>query len=570
MSKKSLILEQYQQLDEQLLSSEFTFGFELEAILSYDSALHTVVSDMHRPLTSIKEHIDNLLYSDMPEKYVKQIKGESGITRDGSVHQTSHDYDEPDLEFEYSSPIIPLTPMWLSKVVKTLKTLLDEGVYTNKSCGFHHHLSFGNIHEKDMVWIYCNMAADPSTYKDFGEFHGHHFESYDYASYYDLDELSTALANDDFDTVGDLLTTTKYRTFRIHPQGTLEWRGPRNFLNDKNVEVIKDFYRLFLKMSRKISHYMKSNTIEGTTITKEELFRNLDMYKQEKNVGDRDLEYIQSSEYETIKLKSNKKAKLSSVAIDKLIKLFNKNIGALIDMIIKRPNILETFFKHSDDKIHKNLMNQLLQSKNWIILDYSDKERIADFFVNNCNIYSCIETGIIQFVSKNMITAVSMKLDDTDTFGNVLKTYIKLGKISNVSEIQKLIAKFLSDKQTIDLSIIRDIYLKKDSLGGILSSKSLAKLIVFHLKYLINNGCSHIYFNYADENAIKEVIKDGGMESLWDSMIKILCSSNGDAFKLLINKPTVKELLTLVYKDDTAYNRMPQKYRDMIKQYMGG
>ena len=123
MSEKSLVLEQYQQLDEQLLSSEFTFGFELEAILSYDSALHTVVSDMRRPLTSIKEHIDNLLFSDMPEKYVKQIKGKSDIVQDGSVHQTSHDYDEPDIEFEYSSPIIPLTPMWLSKVVKTLQTL---------------------------------------------------------------------------------------------------------------------------------------------------------------------------------------------------------------------------------------------------------------------------------------------------------------------------------------------------------------------------------------------------------------------------------------------------------------
>lgn len=568
MSEKSLILEQYQQLDEQLLSSEFTFGFELEAILSYDSALHTVVNDMRRPFTGIKEHIDNLLYSDMPEKYVKQIKGESDIVRDGSVHQTSHDYDEPDLEFEYSSPIIPLTPMWLDKVVKTLQTLLDEGVYTNDTCGFHHHLSFGNIHEKDMVWIYCNLASDPSTYKDFGKFHGHSFENNEYASYYDLDELSTALANDDFDVVGDLLTTTKYRTFRIHPQGTLEWRGPRNFLNDKNVEIIKEFYRLFLKMSQKISHYMKSNTIKGTTITKEKLFRNLDMYKQEKNTGYRDLEYIQSTDHETINLKSNKKAKLSSMAIDRLINLFIKDIGALIDMVIKRPNVLETFFKHSDTDMHKYLMNQVLQSKKWILLDYSDKEKIADFFANNCNIFSCMETDMIQFVSKNMITSISMKPIGSDAFGFVLKTFIELGKISNVSEIQKLIAKFLSDERTIDLSIIRDIYL--DSLFDILSSKTLAKLIVFHLKYLINNGCSHIYFNYADENAIKEVIKDGGMESLWDSMIKILCSSNGDAFRLLINEPTVKELLTLVYKDDTAYNRMPQKYRDMIKQYMGG
>ena len=569
MSKKSLVLEQYQQLDEQLLSSEFTFGFELEAILSYDSELHTEVSDRRRPLTGIKEHIDNLLYSDMPEKYVKQLKGESDIVEDGSVHQTSHDYDEPDIEFEYSSPIIPLTPMWLGKVVKTLQTLLDEGVYTNKSCGFHHHLSFGNIHEKDMVWIYCNLAADPSTYKDFVEFQGHSFQSSQYASYYDLDELATALLNDDFDTVGDLLTTTKYRTFRIHPQGTLEWRGPRNFLNDKNVEVIKEFYRLFLKMSQKISHYMKSNTIEGTTITKEKLFRNLDMYKQEKNIGDRDLEYIQSTGHETIKLKSNKKAKLSSEAIDKLIKLFNKDIGTLIDMVIKRPNVLETFFKHFDASMHKDLINQLLQSKKWISLDYSDKEKIADFFATNCNIYSCIYTGMIRFVSTNMVTALSMKLVGSDTFGKVLKTFIDLGKISNISEIQKLIANFLSDERTIDLSIILDIYLKKDTLGDTLSSKTLAKLIVFHLKYLINNGCSHIYFNYADGNVIKEVIRDGGMESSWDSLIKIVCSTNGDAFRLLINEPTIKELLTLVHEDDMAYNRMPQKYRDMIKQYMG-
>ena len=38
------------------------------------------------------------------------------------------------------------------------------------------------------------------------------------------------------------MSEEKMRLLRNHPQGTIEWRGPRNFLNKQNVNDIKTFF----------------------------------------------------------------------------------------------------------------------------------------------------------------------------------------------------------------------------------------------------------------------------------------------------------------------------------------
>ena len=53
-----------------------------------------------------------------------------------------------------------------------------------------------------------------------------------------------------------IVTNEKYRSMRIHPQGTLEWRGPRTFLNvnkhEKNVMFMKKLTEFIIKINQSL------------------------------------------------------------------------------------------------------------------------------------------------------------------------------------------------------------------------------------------------------------------------------------------------------------------------------
>ena len=242
------LFEQFQRLDEKLLTSEFTFGFELEAICNDSHICYSI--------DRIKEYIDDELVKGVDSTQAKKLAGKSAIHQDSSVHGDveDSDYDEEDedrereeLSFEYGSPIFPCTPFWFNKVVKTLRSMINNGFYTNDSCGFHHHLHFNGMTERDMVWIYCNLSMDDEMYNKFGSLEG--VDGYDYNLYSNqwasrtaMKDLKAAVEADNWEGVLSELNTNKWRAFRIHPQGTLEWRGPRDFMNRGNIDNINLFY----------------------------------------------------------------------------------------------------------------------------------------------------------------------------------------------------------------------------------------------------------------------------------------------------------------------------------------
>lgn len=264
-------------LQEGLLHSEFTFGFELEAILRGDS---TIADDAYEDYSRSGDEYIDLVHNEIKntlDYYLKsgsspQVSGKSYVHVDSSIDP---DNDE-DFPFEYSSPILMATPKNFARVIKLLSEMPKNDMRTNDTCGFHHHLSFKGMSYRDLVWIYCCLACDTDALKKFSEFNGHEFKHWNYASFDNILSLASALLEREWDKAAEYIDDEKYRAFRLHPQGTLEWRGPREFLDKNNIEEIKGFYKLFSLLISKVSAYMDMDTLPDSTISKKEFFKELD------------------------------------------------------------------------------------------------------------------------------------------------------------------------------------------------------------------------------------------------------------------------------------------------------
>lgn len=208
------------------LLNQFYFGFELEGTYKY----HT---------------IDR---SQLANEFNKRLNGQGDMHGDGSLRADSG-YDT----FEYSSPVIQFTPKNLKMVLDFFDSLPSLNVKINRTCGLHTHISFEGIDKENISWAIASMVADES-YKDFLKFNKTNFFNRTYASYRYLENAKQYLDRNYISLFsGTLVDNEKYRVFRIHPQGTLEWRGPRTFLNvnnhKKNVLYIKKLTALIKRIN---------------------------------------------------------------------------------------------------------------------------------------------------------------------------------------------------------------------------------------------------------------------------------------------------------------------------------
>lgn len=284
-------------LDEKLLASDFTFGFELEGYLKWDllksiklikdinyeefikeaskytGESYDFLNDNINTYADYFRFIDEYNYGgDWTDSLISQsevfkyaekkfniekyfpdkskwIKKEStGFTDDGSLEFGS--------SFEWRSPVMIFTPESIAHCISFLKHFKKVG-YTDDSCGFHTHISFPGITEEDAMWITIKLSQDPEMIKkiqklpaleDRGkEYSNMKYEPISFISGWAesdyLIEIDKSLRFGEFERVYDLLDDSKYRALRIHPQGTLEWRSPRGFLDEDSFEDnIKSFF----------------------------------------------------------------------------------------------------------------------------------------------------------------------------------------------------------------------------------------------------------------------------------------------------------------------------------------
>lgn len=241
----------YCELLEGLTTGEFTFGFELEAI--YLDKENKFKEDQ---ITGL-EFLEDIRLLDKIEQY--GITGK--LVEDSSIEANgSHS-----IPFEFVSNPLPFSPSNLTKMFKTLSSLKSINCFTNSHCGFHIHMKYPSMNSNDMRWLLACISQNDEYKNIVTSFKDYDFYSLEFADPGFLDELDIAINDKDNVEIKNLLDTDKYRVLRIHPQGTLEWRGPRDFLNQNNIQDIHDFIVHLFGYIRMISKCMDQTTVGNYT-----------------------------------------------------------------------------------------------------------------------------------------------------------------------------------------------------------------------------------------------------------------------------------------------------------------
>lgn len=267
----------YEYINEKLLHSEFKIGFEFECILRADKDGYP---------DDAKHDLDVAINQFFPE-----LKSSYNFQYDTSLEGDNEDDYENygDLGFEFISPPMNFTPETFKKILGFLnQAISSDKIYTNETCGFHVHMSFPRMNDLDAAWIVTYMASSNSFLEAFKKLENFDFLNDEYAHMENIEALRSNLiswANKDrkgprhfpWEMLDDYITTEKYNLIRIHPQGTLEWRGPRNFMNKGEVRYIKDFLKLLWQYISFISDAMnhKKLPLPKIDITKKEFYENM-------------------------------------------------------------------------------------------------------------------------------------------------------------------------------------------------------------------------------------------------------------------------------------------------------
>lgn len=248
-------------------AGQFTFGFELEAWYPEDYGSFEPVKD------GIYQRIENF----------DIVKGSLHFKKDSSINPYGHiecpacdgtgeiydsedetnyecfdcegtgriseEYYGDDYAFEMTSPILKFSPLNISKTLDLLNYIMEEGVETNETCGFHIHLGFPIQDDKskaiEMFWCLCQLVNDDNMFQKVKNHKGTELYEDEYASLSVLNRIQVVLNQEGSNfsvlrNLSRLYNSDKYIAFRQHPQGTLEWRGPRGFL--KNKQFHKSFF----------------------------------------------------------------------------------------------------------------------------------------------------------------------------------------------------------------------------------------------------------------------------------------------------------------------------------------
>ena len=259
-----------------MLRNSFKFGFELEAFASmgdyYDEEYRDECCNYLNDCDDerLRDFYDNITY------FFKRKYDLKGFTHyDGSVKNFNDGYNG----FEWSSPILEFNPTNLLKVKKLLLGLNDNEIYINETCGFHTHFSYDGINDGDAAWILLYIATNPYAYLTFTEFEykldllptNVHFYNERYANKEYLNKIAEYFEKRDYESMITYLCDDKYRVLRIHPQGTLEWRGPREFLYSRNG--VESYIKRLYEVVDVINSALTAKEIKG--VTREEFLENL-------------------------------------------------------------------------------------------------------------------------------------------------------------------------------------------------------------------------------------------------------------------------------------------------------
>ena len=389
---------------ESLLKSEFKFGFELEGYIG---------KSIIKKYSDVFDVADlDQIYNDL-RKYFAQYFGSSNI----DVHFDSS-LNASNGGFEFPTPVMSLTPLNIQKCIKFLYSLRTDKfkIYTNKDCGFHVHFSLPNMNEQDMAWILCNISLDDNLSQLLTKFISNNksfnFFNKFYADTDVLKKLKKYILSEKWNDVSLYLDNSKYNILRLHPQGTIEWRGPRNFLNSSNLEIIKDFFFQFIEIINGIIKIMDKKEING--ISKDNFFRlvstsKISLYKNKSLEFD---DKIINSIIKNPILLSSIKYNINETSI---IYLFSSIKDKLNQLNISFENFLTPLrYKHFKNR---NILYKIL-SLNISFINYTTEEDIDDILFHLPRNKLQVIKDNISYYLNNISSDIISKLLDGKIFDN--------------------------------------------------------------------------------------------------------------------------------------------------------
>lgn len=434
----------------------------------------------------------------------------SKIESDGSLSTRGSDSTGHAWTFEWGSPIIPFNPQNINKIYKFLTGLKSIGVKTNDSCGFHTHISYEDMTRDDAKWILFCIANDETLLNDVSylrvpgedpiQFYGH------YATSKWFDELKAHgnLKNWNFRENTD----DKYLQIRMHPgAGTLEWRGPRNFINDgSKPQLIKEYLTKLWKLVLKIGKLVDEKEYNG--------------YKKSDVLA----KMVVSGEFNTTS------EKLSSMNADKLLDLIKKKPLTLVSL---KPSKLKSILDKSGrdiigygssseySKLFKEAWSKIPVTNKEIIIDYSYREGRIDTLIELCK-----KEGKVDSITTDIIIKKGQNYEHT--LRNLIENNLDSLSITKSETVEliynsglplKLIMKVIGKfPHLINLKILAEI--ANSNNRYILAT--FPELPVKIQRILIRKSPYNIqYINNPDQSIINELKKKYG-EDLNDYILGVL------------------------------------------------
>lgn len=272
---RSILEELY---TEQYLASEFTFGFEFEFLADEDD----------------EEDVWRIIHRYFPEDKEKDFQD------DGSIE--SDDYDNNSRGYEWPSPPMNVTIENIKRTINMFRELNKKRLYViNDTCGFHVHIGYPKYNNpyQTSIWLIINLILDKQKFSEMLMFRNLMFFSSGYAkvkalkelrdefednllTLRDSDDIEEAEKNGNFPikTKQDYLNliseyfieSNKFELLNMHSQGTLEWRGPRNFIDDDSLVkgfFVDKFFRFILWITNILNS--TSITVDNIVITRKEI-----------------------------------------------------------------------------------------------------------------------------------------------------------------------------------------------------------------------------------------------------------------------------------------------------------
>ena len=275
------------------IASEITVGFELEIVVPGARTFSSQVDDLE----------PGTLEQLAPQ--IERIVAKYGLGRMNELSVKPHE-DDLDTHFgaEFDIGLIKnedghtqtrltATPPNFTKVATIVKEFLDNGAYTNETCGFHVHFGLGQLEKTsgmDTTW-FTAYFIESGLFKNYRKYKG--IPQYDESEYASLNELQGSV--DEFRGSLDSLTAkenklafayqqtvdklhmgvfNKYNVLNPHLQGTLEWRGLRGVFDKMSGQVnnynkIVDYLKFVYKFARDVGrsqHMLLDYEIGGITL----------------------------------------------------------------------------------------------------------------------------------------------------------------------------------------------------------------------------------------------------------------------------------------------------------------